>query len=165
MNVAWALKQVPQEIATPEMIYDIYRRHKLEPESIPLAYSSFQTLAATGEVYQVMSEDVGVATVILSGIIPGERADIDIIPVSNYFRGGYKRDLREAMAPIWDVCFNEHNVRRVTSTVPASRKRTVRALKAMGFRVEGVLRDAAKIVGRDPEDLILLGLLPSDLED
>lgn len=147
------------------MIYDVYRRHRLVPDSVPLAFSSFKSLAATGEVYRVVADDAVVATVIVSGVVPGERADVDLVPVSKFFRGGYEEELRLALSPIWRDAFDRHKVRRLTAGVPASRRRTVKAFRALGFMVEGVLRDGAKIVDRDPEDLVLLGMLPSDLED
>lgn len=165
MKVAWALKQIPADLATPEMLYDVYRRHRLIPESVPLALSGFRNMAATGAVWEVVSDGAAVATVIVSGVIPGERADIELVPVSKFFRGGYEDDLRDAMRPVWGMVFEEHAVRRVTSCVPSSRRRTCKALAALGFRLEGRLRNAAKIVDREPEDLMLFGMIPEDLED
>lgn len=164
MKTAWALRQAPEDQADPELIYDLYRRHRMVPDSLPLALSGFKAMAESGWVAQVFSGDTAVATVIVSNLVPGERCDIDLVPVAKYFRGSYGRKFREAMAPIWEVVFTDHNVRRVTSCVPASRGKTVRALKTLGFQVEGIMRDAVKIVDKDPEDLVLLGLLASDME-
>jgi len=165
VNVAWCLQQIPEDIATPEMVYDLYRRHRLVPDSVPLAVSGFQSLAATGQVFEVIADGTKVATIIISAMVPGERADVDMVPLSKFFRGGYEEELRAAMEPIWEHAFEVNKVRRLTSSVPRSRARTVKALKAMGFKIEGVLREGAKIVGHEPEDLILMGLLPQDLED
>lgn len=165
MKVAWALKQVPQEIAGPELIYDLYRRHRLVPDSLPLAVGSIKALADSGWVAQVLSGNTAVATVIVSNMVPGERCDLDFVPIGKFFRGRYERDLRRAMEPVWEMVFDEHSVRRVTACVPESRGRTVKALKALGFEVEGVMRHAVKIVDREPEGLVLMGLLAEDLED
>jgi RimJ/RimL family protein N-acetyltransferase len=165
MRTALVLQQIPSGVATPEMLYDLYRRHRLVPDSMVMALAGFRTMAEDGNVYEVRADDAVVATVIVSGVIPGERADVDIVPVSKFFRGGYETALREAMDPIWERYFDVEGCRRLTSSVPASRRRTVKALKALGFRVEGVVRDGVMIANKDPEDLIIMGLLPRDLED
>lgn len=161
---AWELAEV-QDI-TAEQIYELYLRHHLVPESVPVAISAFRAIALGSWVADVRDgENVVVATVIVSSIITGDRADLDLIPVSKYFRGNEWPDrLREATVPLWDMVFGVGGCRRMTACVPASRPRTIRALEALGFVNEGTLREAVHIHGQEPEGLVVLGLLPADLE-
>ena len=164
--MTWELKKVSPERVTPELIYDITRRHHLVPESVEVALHTFHALGQNSMVCQVSSEGEEVATVIVSGLVPGASAEIDFIPKTKYFRfDTYKRNLRKAMSPLWTMLFGEMEVRRVTSYAARSRSRTRRALKACGFKQEGLLREAAHLKNKEPEDLFVMGLLRSEVPE
>ena len=161
--MTWSTNQISP--VTPIALYDIGKRHRLLPESVSGMIESYRSLADRCFLFSVLSlGDNGdrpgeVASVIVSNIVDDESADIDLIPFSDYFRDGFQEKIVAAMAPVLAPLFAMHNVRRVQSFVPFSRPRTVRALRACGFSVEGRLRDAAKIRGQEPEDVLVLGLL------
>ena len=159
-------KQVPEEMVNPELIYEISKHHRLVPENPASAIASYKSIAAAGIVGAVLDDEDAIATVIVSNLMPGECADLDIILVSKHFRRPKARseELRHALAPLLRVLFNEHHVRRLSSFTPVSRRRSIAAFEALGFAHEGVVRSGVAIEGEEPEDLVMMGLLANDFE-
>ena len=168
MSEKWALHQVPENTVTPAWLYDLCRGRKLIPDDPLLAVGMCRSMTDSAVVHQVIDEEIGdVATVIVSDIVPGETAVVDLMPSSKHFRSRYRKKFIKAMMPLWTELFVQKNVRRVSSFVPISRTRTIRALKCCGFEEEGIIREGIKLRDKEPEDVMLLGLLVTDylLED
>jgi hypothetical protein len=157
-------RQVPDGLVDGELVYEISRRHRLVPANPAAAVLSFRSIAACGIVGSISEDGEQIATVIVSGILDGESADLDIIPVSKHFRRPKARgdELLSVMRPLLRELFETHRVRRLSAAVPASRRRAISALEALGFAHEGVKRYGVVIDGEDPEDLVLMGLLAGD---
>lgn len=161
--MTWKMRKV--EDVTPAMLFEISRRHHLVPESIQGALRNYHALASSSIVLHIADDDHDVATVIVSGITPNDTAEMDLVPVGKFFRGRYIRKLRAALSPLWTVLFGEMMLRRITAYVPHSRGRSAKALQALGFVDEGVMREGIKFRDRDPEDLAILGLLKDDIKE
>ncbi len=155
--MTWVLKKV--EDPSPSLLFDLAKQHGLVPDSVQSVLRCYHSMSTSSAVLYVMDGDQKVATVVVSAVVPGETAELDLIPVSQYFRSGYSHQLRDVMTPLWRVLFGEMALRRVTSWVPESRTRTLRALRALGFEDEGTMRMGLKLRDKDPEDLVMLGLL------
>ncbi len=160
----WELIQVPPEKVDGVFLYTVVRDSRLLPESVEQAISGFRAMAEDAVVYEIIDSDIGaVATVIISGLIKGESASFDFAAKSKNFDKGYKDDLIKAMQPLWVNLFTGANsLRRITAFVPSSRTRTKRALRVVGFKDEGCLREGIVIKGKDPENLNILGMLADE---
>lgn len=143
-------------------MFDLGLRHRLVPDSVHQALRCYQSMASNSMALKIFDDDIVIATLIISGLVPKECAELDMIPKPQYFRNGYKRQLIDVMSQLWPVLFGELKLRRLTSYVPKSRIRTRRALKCLGFKQEGILRDGIKLSGKQPEDLYVLGLLQQE---
>lgn len=145
---------------TAQELYAILDRHKL----LPVSGDTVQLIAGFMDCSvfsEITSEDGHVAFVVLSNPVPGERIDFDLIPDPTLFaRGQYEGPLRECLADTLTGLFARY--RRINAGVPRARARTKHALIALGFQKEGLVRRSAHFVGRDPEDVLLLGMLKSD---
>ena len=107
-------------------------------------------------------EDI-VGYLIITDINDGENANVDFIPNTKFFAPGeeYHDNIYDAVHPIMVKLMEGRHLRRVTSMVPQTRCRTKKALKACGFKVEGVMRDAIKFKGKEPESITIMGILPT----
>ena len=161
--MTWELKSIPQHKVSPELMYDVGRRHKLVPDSASVAVASCRALAHDGMVSVLYDGEAQIGTVVISGLVQGEQAELDFIPVGKHFRKLHKKELVAAMAPLLGELFGRLKVRRITSYVPESRSRAYRALCSLGFGEEGKMREGCHLRNRDPEGLFILGLLPEDV--
>ena len=110
------------------------------------------------------------ADAILSEIVDGEAATLDLMVVSRFYArlnaDKTENDVpfndltRDALRPALSRLVEARSLRRITSAIPRSRNRTYNALIACGFNKEGVMRRAVKLRGKDPEDLVVMGFLP-----
>ena len=98
--MTWELRMVPPDRLTPEVLYDINRRHGLLHDDLNLTIPGLVALAQEATVYVVYTGDVQVATVIISRLITGTSAEIDLIPVTKFFRGRFKAQLQESVGPL-----------------------------------------------------------------
>lgn len=145
---------------TADAVYDVLSRHNLLPESPVQAAAVCNAMSRSAKHYEIMGEGGKiVANVFVSDIIDGEDANLDLVPVAEYFRFGFDEAFKEAMDPIISALFDRHNLRRISSAVPYSRSRTKRALCSLGFTHEGRKAEGVRLAGEKPEDLRLLGLL------
>jgi hypothetical protein len=159
----WTLGKIAPEKLTPVALYDLSKKHNLVPDSTHQALRCYQNLATNSMALKLKDGDEEVATIVISSLVERECAELDLIPKGSYFQRRYKKSLVTALGPLWLVLFNHMQLRRITSFVPRSRARTRRALKAVGFRVEGVIREGIKLARKDPEDLYVMGLLREEV--
>jgi hypothetical protein len=157
--MTWTVRMVPPDRLTPEVLYDINKRHGLLHDDLTVTIPGLMTMANTAQVFVAYMGDLQVATAIISRVVPGVSAEFDLIPVAKYFRGRWKNDLRAAMEPLLENLLSRQHVRRITAYVPASRSRAIKALDALGFKKEGEMRKAVQLEGKEPEGLVILGLL------
>lgn len=156
------------EFWNPTKVYDLAKRHRLEPDLPPEdSVRYFQTVSAASVFYRVFSGEEVVATIAVSGLIRGYKCDLDLVPIPRHFDHGFEEDFRAAVAPLLTALFEDHLIHRVSAFVPESRSKTKSALKALGFIQEGRARDAVRFKPNgygtaEPEDLILMGLLAPD---
>lgn len=153
----------------PDRIFDLAQRHRLVPEMPPEhLVKHFQFVSAGSTVYRVFRGAEAVATLFVSGLIPGYRCDLDLVPVTKHFERGYEEAWQTAAAPLIDALFREHGVHRINSQVPESRSKTRAALRLLGFTQEGRARNAVQFrppgyrQSSEPEDVIIMGLLVHD---
>lgn len=159
-DVKWELHQIPADEVTAAWVHSISRDHRLVQECPQLAVGGPVSIAEAGEAYYVVEDpEEIVATVIINWKLEGEEAALELVPESKRFQTRWRAPFRSAMAPLWIQLFEHDKLRRVTAWVPESRVRTIRALKTCGFRKEGVKREGVQFVGKEPENLILMGLL------
>lgn len=158
----WAVKAIPREFANAELLYDVSKRHRLLHASASATVASLTETARDAELYTMWAGEEQAATVVVSRIVRGWTADVDLIPVSKLFRGIYKEPLAAAMRQIIDSVMGSYELRRLNAWVPASRARAVRGLEACGFVREGAMRSAVHLDNNEPEDLVILGFLKGD---
>jgi hypothetical protein len=158
--MTWTL--VENQDLTPQVVYEVLKHHRLLPASMELAASACNNIAVGGSHFMMVDEGEDIASVFISGIVHGEQAQLDIVPVAKHFRTGFDDPLRDAMVPLLTILFTEFDLRRITSVIPASRSRTKRALCSLGFKPEGRIRDGVVLHNKPPEDMRILGLLRTD---
>lgn len=155
----WVLEAMGK--ASSEEVYALMREHRLIAES-PYMAADACTALQNADHYEVRAESgQKVADIFVSAVYPGESAVLDIVPVSRFFRGGFDEPLASAVSPLLASLFDGEGVRRITSTFPASRPRTKRALDALGFEPEGRMESAVRLYGEEPTALRIFGLLAS----
>jgi len=158
--MTWVL-QVSDD-TKPEHVYELLKHHRLLPQSEVMAASICNGLGS-GTRYMLMDGDTTVANLFVTGVAPMEIAQLDLIPVVQFFRTGFDAPLRKSVMPILKALFEEEKVRRIESSIPASRSRTKRALCSLGFKPEGRLREGIVLYGKEPEDIRMLGMMPYDM--
>jgi hypothetical protein len=158
--MTWTLTE--NEGLTPQVVYEVLKHHRLLPASVELAASACNNIAVGGSHFAMTDGGEEIASVFISGIVHGEQAQLDIVPVAKHFRTGFDDPLRAAMIPLLNILFKEFNLRRITSAIPESRSRTKRALCSLGFKPEGRIRDGVVLHDKPPEDIRILGLLRGD---
>lgn len=171
--MTWTAVAVKPEDVTAEFLYELSEKHRLIPENLTAAIEYYQAICHSCAVIQVIDGDDSeiVADVIISDIADGDSAQIDMVPRPKYFApilpdgsrnpDPYQQKIEDALAPVFTKLITGRNLRRLTAMVPKSRSRTFKALKACGFKKEGVMRQAVKFKGRtEAEDLVIMGMLP-----
>ena len=158
--MTWTL--VENQDLTPQVVYEVFKHHRLLPASVELAASTCNRIAVGGTHFLMTGDGQDIASVFISGVVHGEQAELDIVPVAKHFRTGFDDPLRDAMIPLLKILFEEFDLRRITSVIPESRSRTKRALCSLGFKPEGRIRDGVVLHDKPPEDMRILGLLRSD---
>ena len=141
-----------------EEVYALLKRHRLVPDSRFAAAAACKVLAS-GDHHRIFDGESVVADLFVSGVLDDDTAAVDLVPVPRYFRTGFDVPFAEATAPVFDALFVERGIRRITAIVPASRSRTKRALKSIGFKPEGNMTDGLNLYKTGVEDLKILGLL------
>lgn len=171
MTATWAIRTVPKEQVTPEFLFGIAKRHRMVLDNVERMLAYCHATAPSSIVLELMTEDhEKAADIILSEIVVGDSASIDFIPVAKFYAPllpdksknevPFNELTRDAVAPILKHLMARKELRRITAMVPKSRNRTISALRECGFRREGCMRLAVKFAGKDPEDMVILGLLP-----
>jgi hypothetical protein len=168
----WVAVPVATENVTPEFLFKLAKRHKLLPENLALAVENYRHLSGTCAVIEIIDEESKdiIADVIVSGVIDGESGWVDMVPVPKFFaplnRDGSRNEdpylarFREALRPLLVRLIEKRGLRRLDCEIPASRRRTVKAMKACGFVEEGVKKYAIKLRDMEPDDLVILGMYP-----
>lgn len=158
--MTWTL--IENQDLTPQVVYEVFKHHRLLPASVELAASACNRIAVGGSHFIMVGDGEDIASVFISGIVHGEQAQLDIVPVAKHFRTGFDDPLRDAMIPLLTILFEEFDLRRITSVIPESRSRTKRALCSLGFKPEGRIREGVALYNKPPEDMRILGLLRVD---
>jgi hypothetical protein len=169
--MTWVAVPVSPDEVTAESLYDLGRKHRLVPENTPLAMGHYQSMVGACAVIRVKDEetDTVVAHLIVSDIVDGESATVDLILVSKLFSPVDKNGNRNAepfmekisfaLTPVFEKLIEGRGLRRLTSVVPKTYSRAFKALRECGFKKEGVMRNAVKFRGKDAEDLVIMGML------
>lgn len=171
MTATWEIKRVPQDEVTAEFLFKVAKRHGLMFDNVERMISYYRGIVEGCIVLEILKDDGDrAAYVIISDVVEGESASVDMILVSKHYAPilpdesknpvPYNDLTAAALIPVLDRLMDAKQLRRVTATVPKSRSRTFHALEACGFKKEGVMRRAVKFSGKDVEDLVIMGLLP-----
>lgn len=171
--MSWVASAVNPASVNGEFVYDLCRRHRLVPEPADAAIEYFQAVSERSVVVAVNDAESGkrVADIIISDIVDGHSAQVDMIPDPKFFapilpdgsknEDPYLEKIAAALDPVFTKLIAGRKLRRLTSFVPKSRSRTFKALQACGFKKEGVMRRAVQFQGREAEDLVVMGHLGS----
>ena len=171
MTATWTIRRVDQATATPEYLFDLIKKHRMLPDNVDVAVAYCRNAAASCLVLEIMNEShEKVADAIISEIIDGDSATLDLMVVSKFY-ARFNADksendvpfndlTRDALRPALVRLVEARSLRRITAAIPRSRNRTFNALIECGFSREGVMRRAVKLRGKDPEDLVIMGFLP-----
>ena len=171
--MTWIAVPVPREEVTAESLFELAKKHRLIPENVADAVDYYRDISGACALIQIEVEETGenVGSLIVSDIRDGESASVDFIPRPQFFSPVLKDGSRNTddflgtaeavMRPVFEKLMKGRNLYRLTATVPKSRSRTFKALRACGFKKEGVMRDAIKFSSRDVEDLVIMGMLPA----
>lgn len=167
--MTWVLKE---KTPRPVDFYDLARSRGLLPSEdlLPLEIEKYKALARQASMWQIENpehepseRDRFVAVLIVSGVVPGDSADVDLVLNPHYFRRGEGVEpLRESVSQVFDFLVSELKVVRINAHVPATHGRTKKALKALGFKTEGKRRQAVSLQRGGRVDLYGLGLLADD---
>ena len=156
--------EIAEDRMTPVGFYELLERHRLLPHS-PEMLPRIADMANAARFFEITDNGTTVGHVVVSGIIPHHSADFDLIPNPVYFkRGQYEDVMLDCLLPVVSAFF-ESGIGRLNSAVPESRSRTKHALLALGFRKEGVMRRAARFRGRHAEDVLIMGMIASDMRE
>jgi len=147
---------------SPNDLYSLLEKHRLLPASESVL-PHIIAVSERGSFVKMMNGEDEVATVIFSNVVENESFEIDLIVNPAYFiEGQYEQPLKDCLGPVIGDMFMATGARRLSSAVPKTRSRTKYALMSLGFKREGQLREAAHFFGREPEDVIALGLLRTE---
>lgn len=164
--MTWIPVAVNPEEVTAEYLYDMAKKHRLIPANMADAVMYFKGICSNCAVIAVNDNETGedVGHVIFTEIADNESAQVDFIPKPKFFSSAnptFRDDINEALSPVFESLIEGRNLRRITAMVPRTRNRTKKALAACGFKKEGIIRKGVKFVGKDAEDIIIMGLLSS----
>lgn len=140
-------------------VFDLLKHHRLLPESEQVSAAICNSLGR-GERHTITDGESLVANVYVTLDGPTGIAQLDLVPVTKYFRSEFDEPLRGVMIPLLASLFDDRGARRIEASVPETRSRTRRALCSIGFKPEGRCREAVVLFGKVPEDIRMLGLLP-----
>jgi len=149
-----------------EDILEMILRHRLMPVN-PLEAAASCCAIRRSDQSVLLEGDEVVGKVFVNIQESRATGSIDLIPVPKYFRSvdDYREQLRGAMVGMLKDIFAQPGFRRLSAYVPDSRGRTKKALRAIGFKMEGKIRDGVHFRRSDsPEDLYVLGLTASDFD-
>ncbi|MFR2703431.1 MAG: GNAT family N-acetyltransferase [Longicatena caecimuris] len=76
-----------------------------------------------------------------------------------YWGHGY---IREALLPLLEVGFTQFGLRRITAMVAYENKRSAKVLEALGFRLEGICKEAMKLSDGIYHDMMLYAILKKE---
>lgn len=146
-------------------VYDLLIAHRLQPADAQHTISVCRAASGCSH-YLITDGENHVADVLISDDIGGVR-EIDLVPnpkaFASWLAKEYEQGLSETVVPLLRSLL-DGGTRRISAVIPASRSRTKKALRSMGFMQEGRQRQAILFYRYTaPEDLILMGLLPADL--
>lgn len=140
---------------------DLIDRHRLVSSRAVEAAQQCAALAQS-DTWEIRTDDAKtVATVFMRETSDPWVATIDVVLQPKHFRAQdeYRELTRDAFADIISEA-REMGVGRLVSQVPETRARTMKCLKAAGFKFEGKMRKAVRL-GRSKsrEDLYIYALL------
>lgn len=173
MTAVWEVRRIPQEQVTGDLLLAIARKHRLVFDNPERMVDYYRFMARDCLVLELLTEaGEKAADVIISDITDGEEATVDLAIVSKHYvprmPDGTDNPVpvydltAAALTPLFDRLIEARGLRRLTACVPKSRNRTFRALLACGFEREGFKRKAIKLIGKDPEGLIIMGKLSKE---
>lgn len=76
-----------------------------------------------------------------------------------YWGHGY---IREALLPLLEVGFTQFGLRRITAMVAYENKRSAKVLETLGFRLEGICKEAMKLSDGIYHDMMLYAILKKE---
>ena len=76
-----------------------------------------------------------------------------------YWGHGYAK---EALLPLLEVGFTQFGLRRITAMVAYENKRSAKVLEALGFRLEGICKEAMKLSDGIYHDMMLYAILKKE---
>lgn len=160
--MTWTAVPVDPEKVTAKYLFDLSDKHRLIPENMVNAIDYYKAVSPGCRIIEIRDGDDLVGELIISNIMDGESATVDFVPVPEYFAYGepYEDGMRIALSKVFARLMEGRNLRRLTAMIPKTRSRAGKALRACGFKKEGVMRDAIKFNGRPVEDVVIMGLLP-----
>lgn len=164
--MTWIPVAVQKDEVTAEYLYDLAKRHRLIPANMADSVMYFKGICEDCAVILVVDDetDEEIGHAIFTEIADNESAQVDFIPKPKYFSGArptFREEISDALKPVFKSLIDGRNLRRITAMVPRTRNRTKKALAACGFKKEGIIREGVKFVGKDAEDIIIMGLLAS----
>lgn len=170
MTATWEIRRVPQEQVTGDLLMSIAKKHRLVLDNPDRMVDYYRFMARDCIVLELLTDSGDkAADVIISDIADGEEATVDLAIVSKHYAkvmpDGSDNPIpmydltASALEPLFDRLIEARGLRRLTACVPKSRNRTFRALLACGFEQEGLKRRAIKLIGKEPEGLIIMGKL------
>lgn len=171
MTATWTIRTVPRDQVTPDFLFGIFKRHRMVLENVECMVEYCRMTAPSAIILELMTEDhEKAADIIISEVVDGDSAAVDLIPVAKFYAPilpdksknevPFNELTRDALAPILKHLMVRKGLRRINADVPKSRNRTIKALAACGFKREGCKRVAVRFAGKEPEDLVIMGLLP-----
>ena len=163
--MTWIASPVAEDRANAKYLYELSKRHKLVPDNLVNAIEYYNRAAQDCFIVIVSDKESGerVGDVVFTEIVDGEQACVDFVPNPKFFAPGedYQQKIFDVVNPILVKLMEKRNLRRIDALVPQTRCRTKKALKACGFKVEGMRRDAIKFKGKPPEGQTIMGILPN----
>jgi len=163
--MSWITVPVSPEEVTSERLFKMARRHRLIPDNVVDAVDYYNGISGSCAMIDIRTEDDDelVGVIIVSEIVDGESAMVDLIPQPQFFTADqpFADEMRESIGPMFEKLIDGRNLRRLTAMVPKTRSRTFKALRASGFQKEGVMRKAIKFQGSKPEDVVIMGMMAS----
>lgn len=159
----------------PVDVVRILAAHRLLPDAVANNPHLAAGLTTAAEFYLIQgNRDRTLGLVWLADIVPGASCSMHVILQRRYRR--FLKPARLERQP-QETChgkdklkwfdfllrraFETHNCLRITGTVPRSRRAAMRLNERMGFRYEGVLRDAVSFDG-ETEDVLVYGMTRKD---
>lgn len=164
----WKAVPVHPEKVTPLFLFEIAKRHRLLQENFEGNVDYYAQIAHNCAVVEVVDDCGGVvAQVFITNIVDGYSARIDFVPRPEYFKpsSDFVGKIHDAMSPVFSTLFEKRRLRRISAFVPEERNRTIKALRACGFKKEGCMVDEVKLAGKGFQNLIIMGLLQKKAVD